>query len=191
MPYSKAHKENTRLNILESAQSLFAEKGFDAVTVDVVMSNCSLTRGAFYAHFKSKSDLYSEALKFSATHSELGKTKPEAMSSKKWLGELLNAYLSLEHVNGERPCPLAFLATDIISRDKITRKIYANTYIKMNKIILKYAGDDSPCNEDNIFSITSMIIGAVAISRTLEDNNLIKNILYSCRQQVRLMLGGI
>ena len=191
MPYSKEHKESTRKSILKSARALFSSKGFNAVTVNEVMQDCALTRGAFYAHFNSKSDLYSEALKFSATNSELAKMKPQDISAKEWLSQLLNGYLSIEHVKGERPCPLAFLATDIVSRDKTAKKAYTHSYKNMNKIIMDYAGADAPCNEEEILSLTAMIIGAVAVSRTIEDQRLVKNILTSCRQQARLILGGI
>ena len=54
MPYSKAHKNSTREKILESAFKLFAIKGFKGITIDDLMNNCGLTRGAFYAHFSSK-----------------------------------------------------------------------------------------------------------------------------------------
>lgn len=191
MPYSKEHKQKTRKAILKSAQELFSTKGYSSVSVNEVMQDCSLTRGAFYAHFKSKADLYSEALKFSATNSELAKTKPKETSSKEWLSQLLTGYLSIEHVKGEKPCPLAFLATDIVSRDKTAKKAYAHTYKNMNKIIMDYAGAEIPCSTEDILSLTSMIIGAVAVSRTIEDDSLVKNILTSCRQQARLMLGGI
>ena len=191
MPYSQEHKERTRKSILNSARALFSEKGFDSVTVNDVMENCALTRGAFYAHFNSKSELYREALKYSATNSELAKKKPEGASSREWLGQLLDGYLSVEHVRGEKPCPLAFLATDIVSRDKSTKKAYAETYKNMNNIFLDYAGADAPCDEDDIISLTSMIIGAVAISRTIDDKSQIEDILRSCRKQARLILGGV
>jgi TetR/AcrR family transcriptional repressor of nem operon len=191
MPYSKDHKERTRQIILKSARVLFSSKGFNAVTVNEVMQNCSLTRGAFYAHFESKSNLYSEALKFSATNSELAKIKPKETSSKEWLSQLLNGYLSIEHVNGSKPCPLAFLAIDVASQDKTAQKAYAHTYKNMNKIIMDYAGADASCDEEDILSLTAMIIGAVAVSRTIEDQRLVKQILNSCRQQARLILGGI
>lgn len=191
MSYSKEHKQSSKKKILRSAYTLFSTKGFHAVTVDEVMQACSLTRGAFYAHFRSKSDLYSEALRFSATNSELAKKKPKEMSSKEWLGRLLDGYLSTEHVNGEKPCPLAFLATDIASHDETAKIAYALTYKNMNKIIMNYAGTDAPCNEKDILSLTSMIIGAVAVSRMINDKSAVKNILASCRQQARLILGGI
>lgn len=189
MPYSKEHKEQTRKKILESAYSLFSTKGFNAVTVDEVMQNCSLTRGAFYAHFKSKPDLYSESLKFAGAHSRLIKEKPKGISSAKWLRKLLDGYLSIEHVKGENPCPLAFLATDIVTRDQVARKAYEHAYKNMNKIIMRYIGTASSCDEKDIFSLTSMIIGAVAVSRTIKDEKLIKNILNSCRKQARQVIG--
>ena len=191
VPYSSEHKAKTRNDILNSARDLFSKRGFDSVTVNEVMEDCSLTRGAFYAHFNSKSDLYSEALKYSATNSELTKKKPKDSSTKEWLGQLLDGYLSVEHVRGEKPCPLAFLATDIVSRDKAAKKAYARAYKKMNKIILDYAGADAPCDEGDIVALTSMIIGAVAISRTIDDRKSVEKILASCRRHTELMLGGI
>lgn len=191
MPYSQEHKEKTRKKILNSARELFSKRGFDSVTVNEIMEACSLTRGAFYAHFSGKSNLYSEALKYSAMNSELTKKKPKNISSKQWLSQLLDAYLSVEHVRGEEPCPLAFLATDIVSRDKAAKDAYAEAYKKMNEIIMDYAGVDATCKEGNIISLTSMIIGAVAISRTIDDRRSVENILRSCRQQTRLILGEI
>jgi AcrR family transcriptional regulator len=190
MPYSREHKAKTRRNILGSARRLFSEKGYDAVTVDEVMEYCSLTRGAFYAHFKSKAELYREALKYSAANSELIKEKPEDLSAKEWLDKLLDGYLSVEHVRGEEPCPLAFLATDIVSRDKAAKKAYAEAYKRMNEIIMGYADAETDCDEGDIVSLTSMIIGAVAISRTIEDRDAVENILASCKRQARLILGG-
>ena len=191
MPYSPEHKQRSRQKILQSAYKLFSTQGFNAVTVDNIMQNCNLTRGAFYAHFNSKSDLYNESLKFAASNSMLRDKKPAEMSIREWLGRLLDGYLSIEHVNGERPCPLAFLATDIVSRDSETNKTYADVYHKMNQLILKYMGNDSPENQQKILSLTSMIIGAVAVARTIEDRDQVLQILSACRQQTRLILDGI
>ncbi|WP_246283244.1 TetR/AcrR family transcriptional regulator [Neptunomonas phycophila] len=111
MPYTKTHKSKTRNKILECAFRLFAIKGFNGVTIDEVMNNGGLTRGGFYAHFSSKAELYSEALKFAATSTKLANLKPNHLSDQQWLCLLLNEYLSVEHVQGKHPCPLAFLAT--------------------------------------------------------------------------------
>lgn len=191
MPYSQAHKEESRVKILESARALFSLRGFDAVTVNEVMNNCSLTRGAFYAHFKSKADLYKAAIKYAAMNSELAKTKPSGKSSTAWLGELLDKYLSIEHVNGEQPCPLAFLSADIASRDSMTKAIYTDAYRNMNRMITSYLGIEPGHANDAVFSLTSMIIGAVAIARTVDDEKIVESILSSCRVRAKAIVAEL
>ncbi|MDC8832218.1 TetR/AcrR family transcriptional regulator [Alteromonas gilva] len=191
MPYSKAHKQRTRQIILKHAYTLFSSRGYSAVTIDEVMRDSGLTRGAFYAHFKSKSELYKEALTFSAFNTSLAERKPAEISTSAWLGQLLDQYLSVAHVNGERPCPLAFLATDVVSRDTAAKTAYTHTYQNMNKLIWHYARQNAPCTEQDILGLTSMIIGAVAVARTIEDQSLVVSMLSACRQQARLILGGI
>ena len=193
MPYTKAHKNSTRETILESSFRLFATKGFEGVTIDGLMNNCGLTRGAFYAHFDSKAELYREALKFRASSTKLANLKPDGISNKQWLSLLLNTYLSLEHVKGERSlsCPLAFLATDINMQDKAIKTAYADVYYGMNTAIMEYASSYCDCDEQDIFSVTAMMIGAVAIARTLQSQDSIENLLAACRREAGIKLGGI
>ena len=191
MPYTKEHKGKTRKKILQSAFQLFTAKGFDGITVNELMENCGLTRGAFYAHFSGKAALYNESLKFAATSSKLSELKPEHTSDKEWLGQLLDGYLSLNHVNGIRPCPLAFLATDIVTQDQEAKENYTSVYEGMNKTITAYVKTFYSCHQDKVLSVTAMIIGAVAISRTLEDQEIISKLLTSCRLEAGKILGGI
>ena len=61
MRYGSEHKSRTRQRILASAAKLFAARGFAGVSIEDLMRDCGLTRGGFYAHFKSKAVLYREA----------------------------------------------------------------------------------------------------------------------------------
>ncbi|NQZ22981.1 MAG: TetR/AcrR family transcriptional regulator [Colwellia sp.] len=191
MPYTKKHKENTRIKILESAFRLFTAKGFDGVTVNVIMNDCGLTRGAFYAHFTSKADLYAASLKFSASSSNLAKLKPVNISDKEWVSLLLDGYLSFEHVQGIQPCPLAFLATDINTRSEETKAVYAGVYHGMNKAMMEFTTSYVDCDEQDILSVTAMIIGAVAIARTMGNKNAVIKLLAACRREAGLKLGVI
>ncbi|WP_031468694.1 TetR/AcrR family transcriptional regulator [Sciscionella sediminilitoris] len=49
-----------RTRILRSAVRLFAERGFDATTVQEVVADAGVTKGALYHHFSSKDDLLYE-----------------------------------------------------------------------------------------------------------------------------------
>ncbi|HLF23676.1 MAG TPA: TetR family transcriptional regulator, partial [Burkholderiales bacterium] len=62
MRYSIGHKRKTRQKILASACRLFAAKGLAATSIEDIMRDCALTRGAFYAHFESKGQLYRDAI---------------------------------------------------------------------------------------------------------------------------------
>src|SRR6516165_12576295 len=54
---------STRERILNSAELLFAEHGFDRVTMPMIASASGITAGAIYKHFDSKSDLFFEMVR--------------------------------------------------------------------------------------------------------------------------------
>ena len=43
--------------IMEKALELFAEKGFEATSVQQITEHCGISKGAFYLSFKSKDEL--------------------------------------------------------------------------------------------------------------------------------------
>ncbi|MBA8815333.1 AcrR family transcriptional regulator [Microbacterium halimionae] len=51
-------RELTRQRLLDAAQQVFAESGFDAASVEDVCERAGFTRGAFYSNFESKEGLF-------------------------------------------------------------------------------------------------------------------------------------
>lgn len=49
--------EDTRKRILDTAQAMILGRGYAGVSVDTLISELGLTKGAFFHHFKSKRDL--------------------------------------------------------------------------------------------------------------------------------------
>ena len=49
--------EKTKRDILETAERLFAEKGWNDVNIEDIVKEVGVTRGAFYHYFKSREDL--------------------------------------------------------------------------------------------------------------------------------------
>jgi len=51
-------REQTRAQLLDAAATVFAERGLDGATVDDVAAHAGFTKGAVYAHFGSKDELF-------------------------------------------------------------------------------------------------------------------------------------
>ena len=50
--------EETQKKILKVALKLFSEKGFNKVTVDEIVKKSGTSKGSFYQHFRTKSDIF-------------------------------------------------------------------------------------------------------------------------------------
>lgn len=67
VPYMKANpqrltreeaRQQNRQRLIEAAADVFAERGFHAASVDAIADRVGLTKGAAYANFASKEDLF-------------------------------------------------------------------------------------------------------------------------------------
>jgi TetR/AcrR family transcriptional repressor of nem operon len=189
VPYTAAHKQTSRSRILASAYELITAKGYDAVTVDDVMLNCAMTRGAFYGHFSSKAELYREAIKYAFANSKLVSQQQSELPEKQRLIAILDGYLSIEHVKGIRPCPLAFLASDISLRESDTRNVFSDAYKHVNRLIFEYAHTYTSLSQQDVLSLTAMVIGTVALARTMTDDLLVEQMLIAARMQAAKVLA--
>src|SRR5580692_11482890 len=50
--------EETQAKILNAAESIFSEQGFEKTQLEEVAARAGYTRGAIYAHYSSKEDLF-------------------------------------------------------------------------------------------------------------------------------------
>ena len=62
MPPSPGHSARVRAEIFQHAARLFRLRGYAGTNIDDVMQAAGLTRGAFYAHFASKDELFAAAI---------------------------------------------------------------------------------------------------------------------------------
>jgi AcrR family transcriptional regulator len=58
-----AQAERTRQQILETAQRLFAERGYDATSLQMIADELGLTKAAVYYHFPAKVDIRQEIIR--------------------------------------------------------------------------------------------------------------------------------
>jgi len=108
-------KDKITRRILESAAKAFRADGYDAVNLDRIMAGAGLTRGAFYAHFKSKDDLFCAVLRFQHPLLRMLKARPggngPALADE--MRAVLAGYLEPMHLETVfKGCSLAALTGD-------------------------------------------------------------------------------
>src|SRR5215470_92861 len=115
MPYSAQHKDETRRRILESARRLFNDRGLADVSIADVMEGAGLTPGGFYRHFKSKDELYAEAVRwFLCEEAPKPWQRPRRNGHKPRAERIVDSYFSLDHFDDrESCCPLVALPSDV------------------------------------------------------------------------------
>lgn len=191
MPYPTEHKQQSREKILQSAIACFTKHGFENTSIDEIMHQADMTRGAFYAHFSSKSELYQQALLTGAKGSQLVQARPDTLSEKEWVAYLVKAYLSEHHILQEiPPCPLAFLVTDVAVSAPEVRHTYTKIFKEMNKMIHAMTQSFSDCEPEQTYAVTAMMIGAVAIGRTLDNAQARNKMLRACESLALAVLNG-
>jgi AcrR family transcriptional regulator len=194
MPYRPEHKAETRARIVESARRLFNRHGFQQVTIDQVMADAGLTRGAFYHHFTSKDGLYAAAVASFATcnpfvakmaEGELTLDDPHKLARM-----LVDLYLSdevLDDINLH--CPLYALPSDVARAGLEPQQAYTDLIRGMSEVYrcaLKGAGDADRRAE----SMVSLCVGGMVLARTTNDPGLRRSLRASARHQALALLNA-
>ncbi len=124
MRYSLEHKAQNHENILSVAARSFRERGGDSSGIGTVMKKVGLTKGGFYRHFKSKDDLFVEAVARALDETgrgmvEVAKSAPEGQA----LRAIIERYLSAGHANSlGTGCVLSALAPELARKRLSVRK---------------------------------------------------------------------
>jgi len=124
MRYSAAHKARSHEKILSMAARSFRERGGDSSGIGTVMKKVGLKKGGFYRHFKSKDDLFVEAVARALDETgwgmeEVAKSAPEGQA----LRAIIERYLSVGHLNSPGSgCVRAALGPELARKPPSVRK---------------------------------------------------------------------
>lgn len=192
MPYSKEHKQNSRERILNSAVELFSRRGFDGVSIDDLMQHAKLTRGAFYAHFASKGDVYFHSITQATMNAITRISIHSDYQGEAWLKHFIHSYLSNDHIDRRNsPCPLAFMVTDVATSDAKVKSAYTRVFDGFAKALRSHMPQDDCVDAEKrqrSLAASAMLIGSVAIGRVLKDRKLRDELLESSSRIAQQLL---
>jgi TetR/AcrR family transcriptional repressor of nem operon len=192
MRVSRVQAAENRQTVINVASRLFRERGFDGIGLKDLMKGAGLTQGAFYKQFASKEDLAAQATKRameSATEQWLAATSAEPEDP---LGAVMAFYLSMDH-RGEKTdgCPIVALGSDV-ARQGADVKASFEAGIKQHIEILRrfVTQADGAQSDGKALAILSTMVGALTLSRVVNDPALAQALLDAAVEQVRETAGA-
>lgn len=185
MGYPQGHKEQTRQRIIEAARKLWKSEGYNGAGIDRVMKEAGLTRGGFYAHFKSKDDLLDEVLCENMVRDGLAHFEAQGITEPQDQKEaVIEWYLGEGHRDHpEKGCLLTTLTQEATRLDPQPRK-------RLTSLMTRFArwlnGDTK---EAKGYAALSMMVGAVTLSRMCDDEAVSERILQEARAEIKTLLS--
>jgi TetR/AcrR family transcriptional repressor of nem operon len=176
MRKNKTEAAETRQRIIQIASELFRVKGIAATGIAEIMETAGLTNGGFYKHFESKDQLVQEALKASMGvlnqhFNDQGKEDIDCET-------IIKTYLSPEHQKGlEWGCPIGGIGSELGRIDKESRVVATLGIKQFISTLEKHIGSSSLENKKIAIASVSMMVGALTLSRIVDDKKLAEEIL--------------
>jgi AcrR family transcriptional regulator len=188
VPYSATHKAATRQRILESARRQFNSRGFAEVSIGEIMEEAGLTHGGFYRHFKDKSELYAEAVRwFLCEEAPKPWRRPRRNGGKSRAQRIVDAYFSRDHFDDhESCCPLISLPSDVSRADGPVKAAYQDV---LEKLVELLAGDIVGAEaRDQALAVVALCVGGMAVARSVEDPHLAQAMRRAAYRQAQIVL---
>lgn len=131
-PNRKAkHNAKVRARILDAASQAFRKNGYDGTGIDALMGEADLTRGAFYAHFRSKEALFVEVVASDDPLLARLKERDDEDTLDLWRSMLsiFNEYLETDRVEeAVAQCHLVAFARDAAQGSPAARRAYESVF---------------------------------------------------------------
>ena len=187
MRVSRTQASENRQTVINVASRAFREHGFDGIGLKDLMKGAGLTQGAFYKQFASKEDLAAQAAERALESASRRWSAAIAEHPKDPLGAVIAFYLSAGHREEKMDgCPIVALGSDA-ARQGSDVKASFETGIKAHLEILGrlIAGTVAKEPKRKAMAILSTMVGAVTLSRAVNDPDLAQAFLDAAAQQVR------
>lgn len=190
MAHRAGEKEESRARILTSAGRGFRRQGYGGLGIDGLARDAGVTSGAFYAHFKSKSAVFREAVMAGLADLQAAVLNLREIAGLRWSKRFIDFYL------GERrtcelgdSCVLQSLSGDVARASDDTREAYE---VELRKIIAAIAAglDGSPkAQRAKAISLLAILAGGVSLARAVKDPVLSKEIADAVKIKAHLIVG--
>ena len=192
MRVSRTQAAENRQTVINVASRLFREHGFDGIGLKDLMKGAGLTQGAFYKQFASKDDLAAQASRRAMASAFNRFSAAAAANPDDPLGAVIALYLSTEHREERMDgCPVAALGSDAARQGadvKASFEAGIREYLEMLGSWVGGADNDEAGGKAK--AILSTMVGAVLLSRVVNDPDLAQAFLDAATDQIRAAVAA-
>jgi TetR/AcrR family transcriptional regulator, transcriptional repressor for nem operon len=189
MRVSRIEAAENRQTVINVASRLFRERGFDGIGLKDLMEGAGLTQGAFYKQFASKEDLAAQASRRALESASRRWSAAAAENPKDPLGAVIAFYLSEGHRKEKMDgCPIVALGSDAArqgSNVKASFEAGIKTHLEVLGRLIADIDGKGPKGKRKAMAILSTMVGALTLSRVVNDPNLARAFLDAAVKQVR------
>jgi TetR/AcrR family transcriptional repressor of nem operon len=187
MRVSRIQAEKNRETVIDVASRLFREHGFDGIGLKDLMENAGLTQGAFYKQFTSKDDLASQASRRALASAFSRWSAAAAANPQDPLGAVISFYLSTEHREETMDgCPVVAVGSDAARQGADVKASFEAGIREYLELLGRWVGDAAGENPGSkTMAILSTMVGAVLLSRAVNDEHLSNRFLQAAAESVR------
>ncbi|WP_322013457.1 TetR/AcrR family transcriptional regulator [Paraburkholderia sp. J12] len=178
MRYSTEHKNETRARILDAAARLFREEGYGGSGIGPLTKAAGVTNGAFYGHFKSKSEAFRNVVLagIGQIREAVGSLRVEHGTH--WRKLFIDFYLGPRRTCklGES-CALPSLSPEVMRADDETRIAYEEELLRLiNEVSAGLEDLPAAGRDDRAIALLAMLSGGVTLARAVHDPALSERI---------------
>jgi len=182
MRYPDGHKDAVRDRIVEAASRALRQHGLEGIGIPALMKLAGLSHGGFYGHFEDRDELVVAAVEYAAQETASSVFKEGASIS-----SIADAYLSVRHCERrEHGCVVAALAAESPRQPASVRHAFGRIthgFLALVERALHSQRPKSPPSDDAL-AAAATIVGAIVLSRSVEDPALAERILVSAKKAV-------
>src|SRR5690348_2567885 len=187
MRVSRIQAAENRQTVINVASRLFRERGFDGIGLKDLMEGAGLNQGAFYKQFESKENLAAQASRRALESASERWSSAIAENPDDPFGAVIAFYLSAGHREEKLDgCPVVALGSDAARQGASVKAAFEEgikAYLEvLGPLLPEIDGTDT---NGRAMVVLSTMVGAMTLSRAVNDPDLAQAFLSSAVEHVR------
>lgn len=190
--------ERTKQFILETAATIYNEKGLAGTGVDDILAATKLAKGCLYSHFENKEDLTLQVADYLLQKSCDGMKR--LLGGSGTVKERVFAYLDFYKVPLRPPiqggCPMFNMAVESDDNLPVIKRKVADAFVKTQKFLTGLLAEGIRKKEFSAsldaeafsFKVLAATEGATVICRTMDTNKPMQGLIKSLKEELEQYL---